>query len=72
MDYRKGIKRIVQFDDFTAQYHEDLFFGNVEGHIRIMCGSTKIVEASVPQCANDDEIIEASKQLLALYLSLMG
>ena len=72
MDYKTRIKRIVQFDGFTALYHEERYRYELEGHIRIMHGTTKIVEASVPLCANDDDIIDAAKQLLALYLSLMG
>lgn len=71
MDYKARTKRIVQLDDFTVLYHEEWYRYEIEGHIRIMHGTTKIVEASVPACANDDEIIEAAKQLLALYLDLM-
>lgn len=72
MERKERIKRIVRFDDFDVFYHEERYRNDIEGHIRIMHGTTKMVEASVPVCADDDEVIDASKQLLALYLSLVG
>ena len=63
---------VAVFDGFEAIYYEDMFFGDWCGNIEIRSDGREFIRAtSAPLCKDEDEVVEAAKNLMALYLSFI-